>query len=1101
MTPDDNGGAARAETDAEKVLSLARRRGLVSADRAEQTLAEVRERLVAAGLYDRSQLRAREETSIRVAIPRDLLDDDTLAELARELGLEDRWLEPAAAGDDGAADAPERDPFDVFPVLDWDRYELIEFIGRGGMGDVYKARDPRLGRFVALKFLRRDDPQQLKRFLREAQVQARVDHENLCPVYEVGEVEGHPYIAMQYVAGGSIREIADLLTTRDKVAIMVDVADALHAAHQAGLIHRDIKPANILIDRNPDGSWHPYVVDFGIAREIDTPHDLTISGMVLGTPAFCSPEQVRGDSSTLDRRTDVYGLGATLYWFLTGRSPYEGAYPEIISGVAERDPEPPHRIDRSIPVDLETIVLKCLEKEQYRRYASARELSEDLRRFLAGEPISARPATMIYKLGKKVRKHPRLVAAALAAVLAFAALGAFSLHSNIQTRRRAEVAQRLGERARDIESFARVAAMMPLHDRTAEHAAIRDRLAAIEDEMSRLGAVGAGPGHYALGRGFLTLQDYAEARRHLELAIENGFDAPGVAHALGLVLGRLFQRELALAHRIEDPELRASRIAEIERELRDPALARLRSAGSSPVETPPRYAEALIAFYGGDLEGALAATREAFATEEWLYEAKLLEGDILLEMGTARRLHGDPDAALAALDEGVGVYAVAADIARSDPSVHEGECWLWTQVLEIRSRRGEPVAEPFERALAACERALRIDADRADVHERLSHLYWRWADLVNDRGGEPAPYLERSIAAAERAIELDPESVSALATRGGALTVSALDALARGDDPQPALRRAIESFERAIELDPGAVTAHDDLGYAWERLARYEMTIGIDPRPSLDRAVAAFGRAIGLNPDYANPYNNSGIAEWRRAVYVLRIGSDPLPTLERAMAFFDAAISRNPGYAYAYANRGLAGRTDATYRFNRSEDPSQSIAGARSDLERALSLNPQIFWAYPEKTAVELLAARWAMRSSAPAHPFLEAASATARQALVINPRNAVAYQSAAEVHRWRAEDRLRQGLSVRDDLVEGRRLVERALAINPELASAMVTGSALTIIQAESEESPATRRALAAEASRTLAHALTINPLLERETAELRHRITNLESRQGAAS
>ncbi len=103
---------------------------------------------------------------------------------------------------------------------------------------------------------------------------------------------------------------------------MVDVADALHAAHQAGLIHRDIKPANILVERNPDGSWHPYVVDFGIAREIDTPHELTVSGMVLGTPAFCSPEQVRGETSKLDRRTDVYGLGATLYWFLTGRSPY-----------------------------------------------------------------------------------------------------------------------------------------------------------------------------------------------------------------------------------------------------------------------------------------------------------------------------------------------------------------------------------------------------------------------------------------------------------------------------------------------------------------------------------------------------------------------------------------------------------------------------------------------------------------------------------------------------------------------------------------------------------------------------------------------------------
>ncbi len=151
------------------------------------------------------------------------------------------------------------------------------------------------GRFVALKFLRRDDPDQIKRFTREAKIQAMVEHENLCPVYEVGEIDGHSFIAMQYIAGGSIKEVADLLDTAQKVQVMVDVADALHTAHQAGLIHRDIKPANILVERNSDGSWHPYVVDFGIAREVDTPHDLTVTGMVLGTPAFSSPEQVRGE--------------------------------------------------------------------------------------------------------------------------------------------------------------------------------------------------------------------------------------------------------------------------------------------------------------------------------------------------------------------------------------------------------------------------------------------------------------------------------------------------------------------------------------------------------------------------------------------------------------------------------------------------------------------------------------------------------------------------------------------------------------------------------------------------------------------------------------
>ena len=1070
--------------DAERVLDLAKRRGLITDDQADSTIAEVRERLMAAGLYDRPGRLHHDDTSIRVVIPDDMLDDDTLAELARELGLDDDWL-PAEPDGDPA----DRDPFDVFPVTNWDRYELVEFVGRGGMGDVFKARDPRLGRFVALKFLRRDDPDQVKRFLREAKVQARVEHENLCPVYEVGDVEGHSYIAMQYVSGGSIKEIADLLSPIDKVEIMVDVADALHAAHQAGLIHRDIKPANILVERNPGGSWHPYVVDFGIARDMDTPHELTMSGMVLGTPAFSAPEQIRGESSNLDRRTDVYGLGATIYWFLTGRSPYEGAYTEVLSGVADRDPVPPHRIDRTIPVDLETIVLKCLEKEQDRRYPTARELSEDLRRFLAGEPITARPATIFYKLGKRVRKHPRLVTAAVATIAAFVALGMVSLRTNLQTRRQAAVAQLLSDRATEIESFARVAAMMPLHDRTEEQHAIERRMAAIEEEMERLGDISSGPGHYALGRGWLTLQDYAAARRHLGLAMEMDSSRPGVAYALGMALGRLYQLDLTIARRIDNDELRDARIKEIERDLRDPALALLRSGENTAVEAP-QYAEALISFYGGHLEEALAATRTAFEAEEWLYEAKLLEADILVEMAAGRRLNGDADGALLNLAEADAAYNLAADIARSDPSIYEGQCALWTQIMDIRSRRGEAVVEPFESAVAACDRALRIAPGRSLVHEKLSHLYWRWADIVNDRGGTAQPFLEQSISSAERAIELDPESVPAYFTKGGALTVSALRKMGRGEDPRATLEQAISSFESAIAIDPGFVLAHDDLGYAWERKARYEMDIGLDPRPSLDHAVAAFQRAIEINPDYANAYNNSGIALWRRGRFEQRTGSDPGDTLNEAIAAFGAAIERNPTYAYAFANRGLARRTLAMFRIEQDLDPSDALESAGADLDTALEINPQIFWAYPEKTAVELLAARWAMKSGTSPQSHFEAASESAARALTVNPRNAVAYQSAAEVHRWRADDRLHQGLSIRSDVNQGRRLVEQALALNPGLASAMVTGAALTTIQAEAETSQTTRIALAADAEDAVRRALEINPFLERETEDLRRRI-----------
>jgi serine/threonine-protein kinase len=1087
MTAERNGGnEANPAGNAGRVLRLAARRGHISEEAAESTLDEVRERLASAGIYDRS------DTSIRVVIPDHLLDDDTLAQLARELGLtDDDWL-PAGDGKRGGHSTGARRGsgagFDVFPVTNWDRYEFLEFIGRGGMGDVYKARDTRLNRNVALKFLRRDDPHLVERFTREARAQAKVGHDNLCPVYEVGEVEGHPYIAMKYVAGGSIKEIADLVSLRERATIMVDVADALHAAPQAGLIHRDIKPANILVERNPDGSWRPFVVDFGIAREMDS-NDLTVSGMVLGTPAFSAPEQVRGESSTLDRRTDVYGLGATLYWFLTGQAPYAGTYPEIVSGVAQREPEPPHRIDRGIPVDLETIVLKCLEKEQDHRYPTAREVSEDLRRFLGGEPIEARRAGILYKLGKRIRRYPGLTAAALVVLIAFATLGGFSLRTSLRAQRQAVVAQRLTEHAKEIEGLARVAAMLPLHDQTPERAAIRERISQIEVEMARIGSIGDGPGHYALGRGYFALLEEDKAYEHLQRAVDEGYSSPGLSYAIGLVLGKLYQKELWLARRIQNTELRASRIEEIEQDLRDPALTHLRTGSRSAMEAPA-YAEALIAFYDGRLDQALAETRQAFAAEEWLYEAKRLEGDILLELGAERSLRGDHSNALEALAEAGDAYTLAADIARSDPSIHEGECGRWIQILEIRGRRGAAVQNAFDSAVAACGRALLIDPERADVHERLSHLYWRWADLVNDRGGEPAPFLANSVAAADRAIELDPESAAAYLTRGGALTVAALDTLSHGEDPRPTLQLAVESFENAIAIDPGSVLAHDDLGYAWELIGRYEMTIGLDPQPSLDRAVASFQRAIELEPEYANAFNNSGIALWRRARYLLRTSGEPGPSLDRAFGAFDEAIRRNPDYAYAYANRGLAGRTLALYQLETGVDPSPALDQAREDLQHALGLNPQIFWAYPEQPAIEILAARRAMHAGISPRSNFEAAAAAAGRALVANPQNAVAYQSAAEVHRWRAEWRLQQNRSIGTDLIEGKRQIEVALENNPTLAAAMVTEATLLVIQAESESDPRTRSALASQADGKLRQALEINPLLARETAELEERI-----------
>jgi len=1064
---------------AERVVKLAVGRGIMDSDVAESTLAEMREQIAEGTL---------QEPTLRGFFRSEDIDDDTLSRLARE--AEAQILANEIVVDDTTDDGASRkrpaaalaDPFERFPVTDWDRYEIEEFIGRGGMGDVFKAKDPRLGRYVALKFLRRDDPDLIERFTREAQAQARIDHDHVCPVYEVGEIEGHSYIAMQYVAGGSLKQVTDLLSLRQKVQIMQAVAEALHAAHLAGLIHRDIKPGNILVEHQPDEGWRPFVVDFGIARDVDS-HDLTVTGMVLGTPAFCAPEQVRGESSKLDWRTDVYGLGATLYWFVTGKSPYEGGYPEIITGVTEREPEAPHRLNANVPVDLETIILKCLEKEPDRRYSTAREVADDLRRFLAGEPIQARRASFIYKTGKRIRKHKVLTAVGLAAAMVMAILVVLSIRAEIEGRRRAAVAQHFVEQAKEIEGMARVAAMMPLHDRSLERQTILDRMEAIRREMAEVGSIASGPGHYALGRGHLTLGNLDEAERHLRIAVMDGYDSAGVSYSLGLVLGQLYDRELRLARRISDPELRDVRVREIERTLRDQALAYLRSSSGLRLEAPA-YVEGLIAYYEGDLETALAKARQAYAEAEWLYEAKKFSGDIHLEMGTKLAQEGEYDRALQAYQLAGDAYGEAADIARSDPGIMESDCGRWTLVMELQGRRGVTATDAFDHAVAACGRAVDIDPNRADVHERLARLYWQRADLANDRGDDPVPYLDEAVAAAERAIAIDPVSSVAHATLGGALIVSAQFHQGQGRDPQPDLQRAVANLQRAVELDPSSVLSHDDLGYAWERTAMYEMNIGRDPRPSLERALEAYQRAIELEPDYANAYNNAGIARWRLAVYENRTGLSPFATLAKAIASFDAAVERNPNYHYAFANRGLAWRTLALVELEAGRDPTDAVEAARSDLARALELNPRISFAYPELVAVEVIAARWAMINHRSPSEYFRAADLAADRAIEVNPENSVAYQSAAEVHRWRAEWDLAAGRPVDAEIRDGRRHIRDALARNPGLTKALVTDAALLVIQAESD--PARRPDIIRQAAARLEEAQRLNPQILRENQAL---------------
>jgi WD40 repeat protein len=300
------------------------------------------------------------------------------------------------------------------------RFELLEELGKGGFGTVWRARDPELGREVAVKVPRDalDGDADRERFGREARAAAALRHPGIVPVFEVSEHDGQPFLVSELVKGVTL---ADLLTARrpsahESARIIAAVADALHHAHQQGVVHRDVKPSNVMLDDRGE----PRLMDFGLARRDKLDATLTQEGQLLGTPAYMSPEQARGEGRAVDRRSDVYGLGAVLYQLLTGETPFRGNVRMQLEQVLCDEPRPPHSLNDAVPRDLETVCLKCLEKDPRRRYQTAAELAADLRRFLAGEPVLARPVGRLGRAWRWARRRP--AAAALVAVSAAALL-------------------------------------------------------------------------------------------------------------------------------------------------------------------------------------------------------------------------------------------------------------------------------------------------------------------------------------------------------------------------------------------------------------------------------------------------------------------------------------------------------------------------------------------------------------------------------------------------------------------------------------------------------------------------------------------------------
>lgn len=770
-------------------------------------------------------------------------------------------------------------------------YELLEEIARGGMGVVFKARQVNLNRIVALKMILAGQfagDEDVQRFYTEAEAAAQLDHPGIVPIFDIGDHEGQHYFSMGYIEGQSLaqRIAEEPLEPSEAAGLTRKICDAISYAHERNVIHRDLKPANILLD----ASGQPKVTDFGLAKKTEAESNLTGTGQILGTPAYMPPEQAAGKVDEVGTPADIYSLGAILYCLLTGQPPFQAASPmETLLQVMGKEPTAPRQMNAAVPVDLETICMKCLDKEPSRRYESAAALSADLERYLADEPIEARPSSSVYKLWRKAKRNRTTSLALAAAVLAVVG-GSIFFYQSQQTANRERAAQQSAKDAQEalqrVQSSQGIQQLAIIPFRNLSGNPAEDWLGAgfasvLQTKLSGSGSlkvVGKGPmeeAASALGIASNEPMDEAESLRFGRQLLVNHVitgEFQRVAEQIQ-VSARLINTKTGAVDR-GGMQVRGAfaDVFDLQTDLANQCLAQL-----GVIETTPKVAS------GQDAQAELAAAPAA-SVDAWMFLGK----------GQQSLANGDYEQAIRFCERAT----------EEDPK-------LW-KAFRTRAIAHTKV-DQLEESLKAFQKALEINPD-----DWTSKAYF---NLLSGRIVEGMAAMDKAEESGEADLDLLKISmeiaIAVNAATGGGIKLEKLRSaiethpddqellvlLASAQSAMGEIDAAIETLEGAVKLRPRRSEAHLLLSIAYETQGRTdeaaaELEIAERYRPEGIRGFREFGEV----------YSNAGkrpraIQELMKALEIdpndstshLELGELYLVTdLGKALGHYESALIQRP---------------------------------------------------------------------------------------------------------------------------------------------------------------------------------------------------------------
>lgn len=881
---------------------------------------------------------------------------------------------------------------------DRERYQQLQLLGQGATAQVFKAFDAKLQRWVALKFLKSADSKVLERALEEARVHAQLEHPNICRIYEAGT----GFIAMQLVEGPTLAAASREMSIPQMVQAVRDLTEGVHTAHRRGLVHLDIKPANVLMQRSEQGEWKAVLSDFGMVRS-EWQQDAAICP--LGTPPFSSPEQVAGDLAAVERRSDIYSLGATLYVLLSNVSPFAPPSPaadplgrhstttskhlgqdgnleqhqepqqstpsrshqlqQMMEDIQHKAPTPLRAHRPELSKDLEAIIMKCLAKDPARRYASAMDLALDLDRHLEGLPVQARPLPPWTRLSKAMRRSPRTSLALASAALLLLGTSGFWLWNAYRLQARTYWAQKFGQETIRMESILHSGRMLSLHDTSRERVILRQKMDGIRQEIAR-DKNASGPGAWALGQGLLLLGEAEKAQAHLEQAIQTGYDLPPVRQALGEALLMRYQTGLQDLGTMDDKELRKKQREKLEREFRTPALWHLLRAKSDQTRSPQ---EIRLALAEGRLQDAQTLAQAIYGQEPWNYEplldvaeAKMLQGQNAVETGQVENAKTHFQEALALLD-------TPNRIAPSDERIYFLRSRIWHLGFQA-GIQGKSKEEALKEGSRWIEWALKANPENFDQSMQKAAIFRRLGREALQNGQDPNPWLDRS----------DHCCVGQLSRNMNASQIAQLYK-----------KLAENSFERGRhEKTWDGQKAH------WAKTTRYA------------RAAVATGKA-----DW-EAYRILGRTLAYQAYYAQRATGSPgqesaFPLLEEAEKQLERGVEINSNPAIMYTT-AWAYLQDAILRCPKGMDPTEKLKKGDYWANKVLSINPKDGKSYILLSWYRSISATWANSQNQDPFPLFKESFAFLQRAKECNTGTADYWNFKTGIHLEKARVHLDRG-------------------------------------------------------------------------------------------